>query len=197
MAIAAGAAYAAAPFSHRTHLRIKLACVTCHSAATTSTQVDDNLLPDATLCQTCHKQVEIPLPPKVRVAKFSHAQHLKVGNAARLIAAAIDAKAYLSPPGDIRRHLDSANACQGCHRGLEESDRVTHAALPQMADCLVCHNVIELPFSCGKCHEKGASLKPASHTPDFLDTHTSGKLGFDKTTCAVCHGRKFTCLGCH
>ena len=192
-----GAAFAAAPFSHRVHLRMKLACTTCHQAAATSTNITDNLLPDGQVCKTCHKQVEIPAPPQLHIAKFSHAQHLKMGNAAPVIAAAIDAKTYLSPPGDIRRHLNGTNPCEACHRGLQESDKVTQDALPRMADCLVCHNVIDMPDSCEKCHGKGASLKPANHAPDFLDTHTSGKLGLDKTTCAVCHGRKFTCLGCH
>jgi hypothetical protein len=172
--------------------------VTCHTAATTSTKVEDNLLPDAKSCETCHKSAEVPAPrPATKLARFSHAQHLKMGNIAKVIAAAIDAKTYLSPPGDIRAHLNGDNPCEACHRGLEESDRVTKAALPQMADCLVCHNVINMPVSCEKCHLQGANLKPANHTPTFLDTHTSGKIGLDKTTCAVCHGRKFTCLGCH
>jgi len=196
--LAAGPAFAAAPFSHRVHLKIGLKCVTCHSAAVTSTRVEDNLLPDPKGCETCHKTAEVPpRPPVTRLAQFSHAQHLRMGNAARMIAAAIDAKTYLSPPDDIRRHLNGDNPCEACHRGLEESDRVTRDALPQMADCLVCHSRIDMPDSCEKCHAKGASLKPANHTADFLDTHTSGKLGLDKTTCAVCHGRKFTCLGCH
>jgi hypothetical protein len=124
--------------------------------------------------------VEIPPPPKTRVAHFSHAGHLKLGNVAGLIAAAIDAKTYLSPPGEIRRQLDSANACEACHRGLRESDKVSAANMPQMADCLVCHNRIDIPVSCEKCHERGAALKPANHTPEFLDTHTTGKLGLDK-----------------
>lgn len=194
-----GAAHAAAPFSHPVHLRMKLACVTCHGGATTSTQVSDNLLPDESLCLNCHKQVEIPKPPVTRVAKFNHALHVKLGPAvAAAIAAALDAKTYLSAPGDIRAHLNSTNnVCQACHRGLETSAKVSHLNMPRMADCLVCHNVIEVPFSCEKCHEKGAQLKPVNHTADFIDTHTSGKLGLDKSSCAVCHGRKFNCLGCH
>jgi len=131
------------------------------------------------------------------VVHFSHAQHLKMGNVAPVIAAAIDKKNYLQPPGDIRRHLDTKNACEACHRGLEDSDAVTPAAMPQMADCLVCHSQIENPFSCEKCHAKNANLKPANHTEDFMSTHTTGKLNLDKTTCAVCHGRTFRCLGCH
>jgi hypothetical protein len=120
-----------------------------------------------------------------------------MGNVASAIANAVDRKTYLSPPGDIRSHLNTTNPCEACHRGLRESDQVTRAALPRMADCLVCHNQIDYPSSCEKCHERGAKLKPGNHKPDFLDTHTSGKLGLDKTSCAVCHGRQFTCLGCH
>ena len=118
-------------------------------------------------------------------------------NVAPVIAAAIDKKTYLQPPGDIRRHLDTANACQACHRGLEESDQVTPAAMPQMADCLVCHTEIDNPFSCEKCHAKDAQLKQASHVSGFMSSHTSGKLNLDKTTCVACHGRNFRCLGCH
>lgn len=196
-----GAALTAAPFSHRLHLGLKLACVTCHTAAATSTKVEDNLLPGKQVCLGCHKdsEVQIPDPPTVRITRFSHEQHLKMGNVARVIAAAIDKKDYLQPTGDIRAHLNTTNPCQACHRGLEESDQVSHAALPQMADCLVCHNQIDNPFSCETCHGKNsaAGLKPSNHSPDLLDTHTSGKLGLDKTTCAVCHGRTFHCLGCH
>ena len=196
MLIAWGAA-SAAPFSHKLHLGLKLECGACHTAVASSTKASDNLLPDRKACLGCHQDVQIPSPPVSRVVTFSHAQHLKMGNVAPLIAAAIDKKIYLQPPGNIRRHLDSQNPCQACHRGLEESDQVTPAAMPQMADCLVCHSEIDNPFSCEKCHAKDAQLKPASHDPSFLSSHTSGKLNLDKASCVVCHGRNFRCLGCH
>jgi predicted CXXCH cytochrome family protein len=188
-------------FSHKLHLSLKLECTTCHAAATSSTKASDNLMPAKTVCRQCHgdedDDIQIPAPPKTNVAFFSHARHLKLGNVAPLLAAAIDKRDYLQPPGDIRRHLNTSDACQACHRGLAESDRVTSAAMPQMADCLVCHTEIDNPFSCEKCHAKGAPLKPASHLPGFLSDHTSGKLNLDKASCAVCHGRNFRCLGCH
>lgn len=155
-------------------------------------------MPKREVCLQCHKIAEIGAPIATRLAHFDHAPHLKAGNLAPLIAAAIDKKTYLSTPGpELREQLNTQNPCEACHRGLETSDKTDHGNLPKMADCLVCHNQIDLPFSCEFCHAKGAQLKPARHTPDFLDTHTSGKLNFDKTTCAVCHGRKFHCLGCH
>jgi predicted CXXCH cytochrome family protein len=191
-----GASYAA-PFSHKLHLGLELQCTTCHTAAAASTKVSDNLLPAKAVCLPCHEDRQIPEPPRTRVTTFSHAQHLKMGNLAPILAAAIDKRTYLQPPGDIRRHLNSQNACQACHRGLEESDQVTPAAMPQMADCTVCHTEIDNPFSCEKCHAKDAPLKPASHLSSFLSDHTSGKLNLDKASCVVCHGRNFRCLGCH
>ena len=192
-----GAALGAAPFSHRLHLGMGLECVGCHTSAATSTKVEDNLLPAKSVCLACHEDAEIPAPPLTRVSKFSHALHLRMGNVAPFIATAIDHQHYLEAPGDIRRHLNSRNPCQACHRGLEESDQVTSAALPQMADCLVCHSKIEAPFSCEDCHTSVAQLKPANHIPHFANLHSTGKLGLDKTTCAVCHGQTFTCGGCH
>lgn len=192
-----GAAAQAAPFSHKLHLQLKLECTGCHTAAASSTKPQDNLLPDKKVCLGCHQSADIGAPPTTNLAHFSHSQHLKMGNVAPVIAAAIDKKSYLQPSGDIRRHLDTRNACEACHRGLEESDQVSKANLPQMADCIVCHNQIDNPFSCEKCHDPNAKLKPANHVAGFMSEHSSGKLNLDKTTCTVCHGRNFRCLGCH
>ena len=171
-------------------------CLTCHPNAATSTKVEDNLLPVWQACQGCHDQVEIPAsPPTTRLTKFNHSLHLK------MIGAAIDHKTYFQTAGVdvpwIRSHLNSRNACEACHRGLGESDQVSRVNLPQMPDCLVCHTKIEAPFSCWDCHSEQASLKPTNHTENFMDTHSSGKLQLDKSTCALCHGRTFRCMGCH
>ena len=185
------------------HLAMGMKCVTCHAAATTSTKAQDNLLPAREVCLGCHDDAEIPAPPVTNLTHFSHALHLKMGDVAPFLAAAIDHKNYLRTPGDqtpwIRNRLGTRDPCQACHRGLEESDRVTRAALPQMADCLVCHTVIEAPFSCWDCHAQDAELRPANHIeiPHFMDAHSSGKVQLDKATCALCHGRNFRCMGCH
>lgn len=184
------------PFSHRLHLKFLPDCKQCHPAAWTSTRPADNLLPGREACLKCHKEAVVPAPVVVRVVHFSHAAHAGMGNAAAAIAAAIDSGQYLSPaPEGLRKSLDSKNPCAACHRGMEESDRVTRAALPHMADCLVCHDHIEPPDSCVTCHGDDRKLKPASHVEGFLDSHTVPAV--EKTGCAVCHGREFTCLGCH
>jgi hypothetical protein len=196
-----GAALGAAPFPHRLHLGMGLECLTCHPNAAKSTKVEDNLLPTWEACQGCHDQGEIPAQPTTKLTKFNHALHLKMGNVAPFLAAAIDHKTYFPTPGAdlawIRGHLNSHNPCEACHRGMQESDQVARVNLPQMPDCLVCHTKIEAPFSCWDCHSQEANLKPASHVEHFMDTHSSGKLQLDKSTCALCHGRTFRCMGCH
>ncbi len=186
------------PFSHKLHLKLIPDCAGCHAAVATSTKVEDNLRPAASVCFRCHKQGVVIHPPEhTALNRFSHQQHLQFGNLSKVIASAIDKKTYLSPPADIRRHLGTPNPCGACHRGMEESEAVSHAALPQMADCLVCHSKIEMTDSCATCHAKSMELKPVSHVEGFFSEHSSGKLNLDKTSCAVCHGRRFTCLGCH
>lgn len=79
-------------------------------------------------------------------------------------------------------------------------EKVQRSGLSKMADCLTCHPKVDPPFSCEFCHPNSeAALKPATHIKGFLDKHSAGlaKLNLTKTECAVCHGRKFTCLGCH
>jgi hypothetical protein len=187
----------AAPFSHRVHLKLKPDCTSCHTTVTHSTRAEDNNLPSPTVCRPCHESVFIPPPPQTRLVHFSHERHLQFGNVAPLIAKAIDTGNYLSPAGNVRAHLNGTNACLACHRGIDTSEAVSRANMPQMADCLVCHSKIELPFSCEQCHGPGAKLRPADHPPEFLESHSRPEAKFDKTTCALCHGRKFRCLGCH
>ena len=204
LAVVCGAGFAAAPFSHREHLEMGLECSGCHAAAASSTKADDNLLPSPQVCRGCHEAGVIPRrPPALAtpVTKFSHALHLQMSSiTAPLIANMIDQGNYLQPAlaANVRSRLSSINRCEACHRGLEQSDAVTPAALPNMADCLVCHAKIDVPWTCEDCHSKTSDLTPPSHKVDhFFDLHSRGTLHLDKTTCAVCHGREFTCMGCH
>lgn len=171
-------------FNHSEALAKGADCLTCHAQQKDSTTLSDKR--------------------KGKVLKdFNHSFHLKFGNIAPMIRAAIDRKTYLGSPNKIEisklhASLDTKNACQACHRGLENSTgALTKANFPHMEDCLVCHTKIDNPFSCSDCHSPNVNLKPANHAPDFLDRHTTGKLDLDKTTCAACHGKRFTCLGCH
>jgi hypothetical protein len=145
----------------------------------------------------------VAAPRKSIVANFSHQLHGKLGNMAPVIAAAIDKQTYhrsssgALPDAAMRARLNTANACAACHRGIEESVKIDGTTFPAMQDCLVCHPKIDAPFSCEKCHAPGPHLKPASHVEHYIDIHSTGKANLNKPSCVVCHGRKFSCLGCH
>ena len=196
-----------ADFSHRVHLERKIDCPVCHAAAAGSQAAADNLLPKPDVCANCHTgdrklaaAPSIKSPRKLTVTKFDHRLHVKLGPAVpATMLKAIETKGYLADPRNLREQLAVAgkHPCTGCHRGLEKSDSVSMAAFPHMADCLTCHNTIDPPFSCVKCHDEEQRLKPASHTNEWIDRHSTGKANLDKASCAVCHGRNFTCLGCH
>jgi len=204
---AAAATGFAADFSHKAHLALNgLECTSCHSAAPKSATAKDNLLPATTICQNCHDgnagpDVDLSAweakQPAARTFEFNHEFHLAMGNVAPALAAAIDDGEYLGYPRGERAHLDTDNNCVACHRGLHESDKVDPSLhLPAMADCLVCHDQIDNPFTCEKCHGD-VNVLPPDHTRPFIDQHSTGKIGIDKVTCQPCHGRKFRCMGCH
>lgn len=199
-----GAALQAAPFSHRLHLKLVTKCEQCHTSVAASTKAEDNNLPKAEACVSCHKTPVISEARKLTVTKFSHQRHAAFGNMAPLIQAAIQKKTYYASPIDhtpasqVSAHLKgSKNACLACHRGIEQSEAPSVALHANMPDCLTCHSKIDVPFSCEQCHSPNQNLKPASHTPDYVDRHSTGKLNLDKQSCQVCHGRRFQCLGCH
>lgn len=196
-------------FSHKVHLvKVGLSCAFCHSPAGRSETETDHNLPEQQLCLACHNGETAPgidaapladRTPAERVFRFNHKQHLALGNPAPKIAAAIDTGRYLGPVPEIRARLDTGNACTACHRGLADADVVdSKVHLPPMSDCLVCHDRIDNPFSCEQCHPRDFAIKPADHTRGFVDAHSTGKMtAQEKRTCQPCHGRTFTCMGCH
>ncbi len=192
-------------FSHKEHLRLSgIQCEVCHSAALSSQNARDDLLPAPRVCAGCHdgvrakkREVARDFESSPKTLHFSHQQHLALGNVAPALAAAIDGGTYLSAGSQIRDQLDSENACLACHRGLAEADKTSSKNYPLMADCLVCHPTIDPPFSCELCHAEDAQIKPPSHTPDFIDVHSSKAFHLDKSSCTICHGVGFRCMGCH
>jgi hypothetical protein len=189
-------------FSHRNHLApTGLTCVTCHGSALESASSEDDNRPPSRACTGCHgerygEQARSSPRPQ-RTYRFNHKLHLGFGNLAPLLASAIDRGSYLGDGASLRPLLETGEPCLACHRGVKQADLATSDQLPRMADCLVCHSNVDPPFSCGFCHTQDAVLQPPSHTKDFADRHSRPAEVPDKSGCKVCHGRRFTCMGCH
>lgn len=192
------AALFAADFSHKAHLALQPDCAACHTAAAASKSMADNLLPGPEACRRCHEAPPaIGAPRATPIRAFDHSLHTKLGNVASVILRAIDSGEHLSPRAKEKRArlADTKRNCAGCHQGIEQAETRAQIAPPGMSDCLVCHNQIETPFSCAKCHAPEMKLKPQNHLDSFIDGHTNVQLA--KTECRSCHGRSFTCMGCH
>lgn len=107
----------AADFSHALHVKLKSDCTACHAKAATSTRMEDNLLPAAEACVSCHKEVSIKQPRAVRLLKFDHAFHVKLGNVAPVIKAGIVSKTYLGDGSAVE-----AFGFEECVRGVPSRD---------------------------------------------------------------------------
>lgn len=101
----------------------------------------------------------------------------------------------------IECHAKAANvACNLCHKGRHESDRVKSASfsvthgpnwkathgMGDVATCTVCHK----PADCEKCHGPGVP-----HVAEFVKVHADLAKGA-KARCSTCHAKSF-CNDCH
>ena len=195
-------------FSHKRHLALAgLNCENCHYSAKTSQQVSDDNLPKKQVCSSCHDGIhalkhengesDYAFKRASKPLRFNHQQHLALGNVAPVLLAAIDSGTYLGSAVEVRQNLETEDACEACHRGLRASEVTGQMHYPAMADCLACHTTINPPFSCELCHTRDARIKPASHTPNYMDVHSSRNAKLDKPSCKICHGTRFRCMGCH
>ena len=131
--LAAAATLVAQPydFAHRTHLTMRLECARCHPGAAKSTQppAAEEATFSSDACLDCHGRAILNLrpAPKPPIAHFNHALHLALKD----------------------------QTCASCHHGLLESDKVTDALFPKMAECLACHTQVKPPESCYRCHAQG------------------------------------------
>lgn len=115
----------------------------CHTKATTSIKLADNLLPTADACVACHKDVKIKTPGPLRLQNFDHALHVK-----HELLRGCDRNAAT---------LGHEKCVAACHRGTESSTAIkadVKQHFPHMADCLVCHIKIDPPFSCETATEQ-------------------------------------------
>jgi hypothetical protein len=195
-------------FSHQKHLAKGVACDFCHEKAPGSKRAADNLIPDEEVCTTCHP-VDREHPERVArsatACSFCH-------------PAGIDRRVVIPPPNlrfDHSIHVQKGVPCTHCH-DMNRVDVATRAQLPEMSQCLRCHDsargLFHAPSRCSTCHLTqpdntlvqvfaSGSLRPSgkirgdAHTLDFRLHHAQVAQNEEKY-CASCHRQDF-CQACH
>ena len=175
-------------FPHRLHLTElqcgvagKPGCLTCNSCHAVSQPTREYKLPEANMCETCHRRerpqmlatlAAIPERPFGEIA-INHDQHLAMP--------AIQGQ------------------CVKCHAGVV---RPGESTLPPMSQCFTCHEHEQQwqRAQCTPCHQ-AADLSRTTprtflqHDAAFMRHH--GKLTiFEESLCQTCHTQR-DCQSCH
>jgi hypothetical protein len=170
-------------FSHKTHKEIT-DCASCHAGVSESTSLNTRLLPEKSVCATCHdvndeknckqchyENVNEPLIQKKSEIIFNHKFHI----------------------------TDKKLACETCHKGLWDVaySFESKTAKPSMVICNDCHNGRSVATNnCESCHISTANLLPQDHKEvGFLHAHKFA-ASKDDSRCQMCHDNSY-CESCH
>jgi hypothetical protein len=97
------------------------------------------------------------------------------------------------------RHAQRNKSCISCHLWTAHPDPSRDQLLLMMTLCFNCHGRSDYPRAsadCVVCHQRGVTLRPASHTTgDWLAGHGKVAKG-DRRLCAMCHQVSW-CTNCH
>jgi hypothetical protein len=171
-------------FSHTFHVKESgIECTVCHYNAPKSNLASDNLIGDHESCKSCHEEqlggncafchvdpdnIQ-PIKNKEREFKFSHSLH-----------------------------IDKTIDCAACHRNVDAVTYITSANMPDMKNCIDCHEKKNITTECNVCHTDFSNLLPADHrNGDFKKDHKrQTRIGGLNAECSTCHSESF-CMNCH
>jgi hypothetical protein len=175
------------PVPHDKHAAVDLACIDCHKAAPEKEDLKTPIGFDRATCDGCHTAEDLqkfgyatPAARQAGIAGFSHRGHLSTGQKCEdCHGALVDASLVgtgRGEPGhavcfDCHDGETHPNACEFCHRGINEGRL---AALDR---------------------DPGA-MKPMSHHPGFIHDHEF-QVRLDGKSCADCHRQEDFCSTCH
>jgi hypothetical protein len=170
-------------FSHAVHAEAT-DCAGCHTNVSGSLSLSDRLLPEKSVCATCHdveddKQCstchyEDVYEPLVKVKSelmFNHKMHIE----------------------------DQKMLCENCHKGLSDVaySFETVSANPPMMTCYSCHNGKSVATNdCEICHTSTANLIPEDHRRVSFAKNHKFHAQSEKAECQMCHDNA-SCESCH
>ncbi len=199
-------------FNHSKHLAKNIECDFCHEKAPGSKQSADSLIPSEEVCSTCHP-VDREHPERVAKSATACAFCHPSGSDKRVVI----------PRPNIRFnhsvHVQKGVPCTHCH-DMTKVEVATRAQLPEMANCLECHDAstakvrgqFHAAGRCSTCHltqpdntlvqvfpsgvlRPSGKIKGDAHTMDFR-THHKEAAQADAKYCESCHRQDF-CQSCH
>ena len=170
-------------FPHEFHrVDVELECAACHAAKASTTGRDD-LLPGHDQCSDCHAMDE---PDDCSICHLSDEPELSP----RL--------QKFSPKFSHEYHsVEGKLACNACHTDLDgflSLEQVGH--LPDMAQCMTCHEQSHVSNACAECHLPTDDLEPANHKLNWMNLHGSFASA-SQDECALCHSVAEDCQACH
>lgn len=168
-------------FTHELHAAMS-ECADCHTGAAESTSLQDRMLPEKEVCETCH---DVEDSDNCTLCHYDGVFEPMIQKKSELLF-------------DHKFHINSYELeCTECHKGFEEAAYSFEASqpVPPMEQCYVCHNDYEAGTDeCAACHISTANLVPEDHlTNSFFDNH---KFTSHDGNCAMCHDESF-CESCH
>ncbi len=136
------------PFSHKTHVSLRLSCTFCHANPEPGNQMT---LPVTQTCMDCHARVATGRPAIQQLAKFAQSGE------------PIPWRPIYSVPAFVywshRTHLQAGVTCDTCHGDVAQMEVVTKTTnVTTMAGCVACHRRKDAATGCETCHESQSSL---------------------------------------
>lgn len=130
------------PYSHKTHLALKVGCQFCHTNPDPGTMMT---YPATSICMTCHQSVATDSPSIKKLAEFDH-NHQAIPWV----------RVYKVMPGvkwGHRFHLAAGLKCQNCHGPVQEMPAMyERTSVTTMGVCISCHEKNHANTVCSTCH---------------------------------------------
>ena len=130
------------PYSHKTHLALKIGCQFCHTNPDPGTMMT---YPATAICMTCHQSVASDSPAIKKLAEFDH-NHQAIPWV----------RVYKVMPGvkwGHRFHLAAGLKCQNCHGPVQEMPAMyERTSVTTMGVCISCHEKNHAKTVCSTCH---------------------------------------------
>ena len=175
-------------FSHRTHVtEKKLQCADCHADYETSAKAG---MPVAEICAPCHGDKDRLKPPQERADAFFKNGELVASNVTQISDEIVFSHQV---------HEAKGVTCAECHRGIEDSQRVTDKLAIGKPECMDCHARRGISNECSVCHQQiRRDVAPESHRLNWTALHGQSVHSDARTRsdCNLCHTEN-QCSTCH